>query len=285
MPEPANVGYIGLGNIGAPSARHLIGDTYKAHVYDVFPAAMESLVAEGAIGCGSVAELAAACVHIGVCVRDEPQVESLLYGDAGIIDNAEAGTIVAIHSTVSRDAVRKWAAAGKETGIHIIDAGISGGAQGAVDGTLVYMVGGDVDIVERARPVFMTSADNVIHAGELGTGMVLKLCNNLVTYLQFQAMSEAARLAQASGIEIDLLREVGKSNGVISEQMHSFISGRNAMAAACSEEDMAAMFGPFGKLGEKDLECALQCAQQTTVELPFTAQLQPYVYDMFVNKF
>jgi 3-hydroxyisobutyrate dehydrogenase len=285
MKEAMAVGYIGLGNIGKPSARHLIGDQFRAHVYDVDAVAMAELASAGAAGCDSAAELAAACSHIGICVRDEPQVESLLYGADGIFENAAAGTIVAIHSTVSRDAILKWAAAGESAGIRLIDAGISGGAQGAEAGTLVYMVGGDADAVEQARSVFMTSAASVIHAGELGAGMVLKLCNNLVTYLQFQAMSEAARLAEASGISIDVLREVGETNGVVSEQMHSFISGRNAMAAACSEEEMAAMFGPFGKLGEKDLECALDSARQSGVELPFTAQLQRHVYDMFINKF
>lgn len=285
MTDKQNVGYIGLGNIGKLSARHLIGHQYKAHVFDVIPEAMKELVEEGATGCDSVAQMAAVCSHIGVCVRDGAQVESLIYGNNGIFENAAAGTIVAIHSTVSRDEIVKWAADGEAAGIKLIDAGISGGAQGAEAGTLVYMVGGDEDTVERARPVFMTSADKVIHAGELGAGMVLKLCNNLVTYLQFQAMSEAARLAESGGIHVDVLREVGKTNGVVSEQMHSFISGRNAMAAACSEEDMAGMFGPFGKLGEKDLECALLCAAQAGVELPFTAALQPRVYDMFINKF
>ena len=285
MTNTMNVGYIGLGNIGKPSARHLICEDYRAHVFDVLPEAMEELVAAGATGCASVAELAAACVHIGICVRDGAQVQSLLYGAAGIFDNAAAGTIVAVHSTVSRDQILQWAADAAAQGIKLIDAGISGGARGAGAGSLVYMVGGDENTVERARPVFMRSADKVIHAGEPGAGMVLKLCNNLVTYLQFQAMSEAARLARAGGIDIDLLREVGRTNGVVNEQMHAFISGRNAMAAAGSEEDMAAMFGPFGKLGEKDLQCALQCAQQMHVELPFTAALQARVYDMFVNKF
>ncbi len=285
MTTKTKVGYIGLGNIGKPSARHLISDAYDAYVYDVFAEASQELAAEGAIACASVEEMASQCEHIGICVRDGEQVESLIYGESGIFSNAQPGTVVAIHSTVSRDEIIKWAVDAEAADIKLIDAGISGGAQGAEAGTLVYMVGGDEQAVERARPVFMTSAADVIHAGDVGAGMVLKLCNNLVTYLQFQAMSEAARLAEASGIPVDVLRRVGETNGVISEQMHSFISGRNAMAAACSEEDMAAMFGPFGQLGEKDLACALECASQLGVELPFTADLQPRVYDMFVNKF
>src|SRR5690606_16353102 len=109
MPLPSNVGYIGLGNIGGPSARHLIGKSWKAHVYDVWPAAMESLVAEGAVAANSVAGMAAKCQHIGICVRDDKQVEALLYGAAGILENAAAATVIAIHSTVSRAGLLRWA--------------------------------------------------------------------------------------------------------------------------------------------------------------------------------
>ncbi|MEE4661311.1 MAG: NAD(P)-dependent oxidoreductase [Halieaceae bacterium] len=280
-----NVGYIGLGNIGGPSARHLITEPYRPHVYDVVPEAVDALAEAGAVGCGSVAELAGQCAHIGICVRDAGQVASVLYGAGGIFEHAARDTVVAIHATVSREDILGWARDASERDIHLIDAGISGGAQGAEAGTLVYMVGGDAAVVERARPVFMTSAANVVHAGPLGAGMVLKLCNNLITYLQFQAMSEAARLAEQSGIDANLLREVGKTNGVVSEQMHGFISGRNAMAAAASEADLEAMFGPFGKLGEKDLSCALECAGQLGIDLPMTRALQPHVYDMFINRF
>jgi 3-hydroxyisobutyrate dehydrogenase len=279
-----NVGYIGLGNIGKPCAHHLIGDHFKAHVYDVSPEPVKELVDAGAVGCDGVAQLAQACEHIGICVRDETQVEALLYGDGGIFAHAKAGTVLAVHSTVTREAILKWAAVAQQKRVQLIDAGISGGAQGAEAGTLVYMVGGDAETVERARPVFATSATSVIHAGEIGAGMVLKLCNNLITYAQFMAMSEATRLAEACGMSADTLREVGKTNGVVSEQMHMFISNRNALAAACSEEDMAAMFGPFGELGEKDLDCALACASQLGLQLPATRRLRESVYDLFLNK-
>ena len=200
MPDRMNVGYIGLGNIGKPSARHLIGDDYQAHVYDLVPEAVAELSAAGAVACASVAELAGACVHIAICVRDEAQVAALLYSDDGIFAHVAKDTLVAIHSTVTRDAILKWAADAGAAGMELIDAGISGGAQGAEAGSLVYMVGGDADTVARARPIFETSAERIIHAGELGAVMVLKLCNNLVTYAEFMAMSEATWLAEACGM-------------------------------------------------------------------------------------
>lgn len=278
------VGYIGLGNIGAPSAAHLIREGFDAHVYDIDESAVAALAARGARACASAGELAARCEHIGLCVRDELQVEELLYGDEGLLQRAQPGSLIAVHSTVSDAALKKWANDAGDNGIALIDAAISGGAQGAEQGSLCYMVGGPTDAVERARPVFDTSAERVIHAGDIGAGMLLKLCNNLITYAQFLAMSEATRLAEAGGLSADLLREVGESNGVVSAQMHSFIVNRNALAAQCSAEDMDKLFGSFGRLGEKDLDCALQSAADLAVTLPSTQRLRDVVLDLFLNK-
>lgn len=284
MNDRLKVGYIGLGNIGKPSAKHLLCDAFQTHVYDVVQAAVGELVALGAVGCASPAELAQACSHIGVCVRDDTQVESLLYGEGGLLANAAPGTVIAIHSTVTQAALMKWAADAAAVDLQLIDAPITGGAQGAAAGTLCYMVGGDDDTFSRVTPVFETSAAKVVHAGELGTGIVLKLCNNLITYAEFMAMSEATRLAEAAGLSADILREVGESNGVINESMHQFISNRNALAKSCTEQQMDEIFGPFGRLGEKDLDCALASAELLGVELPATQSLRKSVLALFLNK-
>lgn len=284
MAEKINVGYIGLGNIGKPSARHLIGDSYQAHVYDVYQPAVDELVELGAHGCASPAELARACVQIGICVRDDSQVEDLLYAESGLLENAAAGTIIAIHSTVTQAGILKWAADAQAKQIKLIDAPITGGASGAEAASLCYMVGGDEATVAAASPVFETSADKVVHAGVLGTGIILKLCNNLITYAEFMAMSEATRLAEAGGLSAEVLREVGKANGVINESMYKFASNRNALAQSCNEEQMEEFFGPFGRLGEKDLDCALQSASDLGISLPSTASLRKDVYNLFMNK-
>jgi 3-hydroxyisobutyrate dehydrogenase-like beta-hydroxyacid dehydrogenase len=284
MEQMLEVGYIGLGNIGKPSARHLIRDGFNAHVYDVFTPAVAELEALGAIAHSSAGSLAADCAHIGVCVRDDGQVEEILYGPDGVFDNAAPDTLIAIHSTVTRDALLKWSADAQQRGLILIDAAISGGAQGAEAGTLCYMVGGDAAAVERARPIFETSADSIIHAGPVGAGLLLKLCNNVMTYAGFLAMSEATRLAEAGGLSAELLREVGKSNGVVNESMFQFVSNRNALAASCTEQQMDEIFGAFGRLGEKDLDCALQSARDMGVELPSTERLREVVYPMFLNK-
>ena len=284
MTERKNVGYIGLGNIGKPCAKRLLGEQFQAHVYDLAAEPVRELAAAGAMAAASVAELARNCAHIGICVRDEAEVESLLYGQEGLFVQAAPGTLVAIHSTVTRAAILKWAADADDSGIRLLDAGISGGAQGAAAGTLVYMVGGDEAAVSEATPVFKTSGKQIVHAGPVGTGMVLKLCNNLIQYMGFLAMSEATRLAEACGLTPDLLYDAGQPNGIVNDNMLRFVSGRNALSANSTAEQMEDFFGPFARLGEKDLDCALDCAEQLGVALPATADLRRTIYDLFLNR-
>lgn len=279
-----NIGFIGLGNIGKPIAKHLLDGDFNVYVYDVFPAAMESLVALGAIAVESPLDMAKSCDHIGLCVRDNKDVESLLYGEGGLLLNFAEGGVIAIHSTVNQSDILKWNKEGKEHRIDIIDAPISGGASGAEAGTLVYMVGADTATLEKCRSVFDTSAENIIHAGEVGIGIILKLCNNLITYAQFAAIAEATKLAESCGLSAETLREIGKTNGVINEQMFTFISGRNGMLPHCNEDEMQEIFGPFAALGEKDLDCALTAAKEAGLNLPSTELIRKIISDVFVGK-
>lgn len=279
-----NVGYIGLGNIGKPCAERLITEPYTAHVYDLYQPAVDELADQGAVACSSVAQLASKCSHIGICVRDDKQVEDLLYGEAGILANAANNTVVAVHSTVTQASLRKWAAEAVAFGIQLIDAPVTGGAHRAADGTLCYMVGGDTEIVDRCRPVFATSAEKVVHAGELGAGIALKLCNNFMQYAEFVVMAEATRLAEACGLSVDVLREVGLSNGVVNEQMHMFVSSRNDLARSCTKEQMEEFFGAMGALGFKDLQCVLDTAAEHAVSLPTAEYIRDHIVDVFLAR-
>ncbi|MEP5569511.1 MAG: NAD(P)-dependent oxidoreductase [Halioglobus sp.] len=278
------VGFIGLGNIGNPVAKRLVTEQYQLHVYDLHKPSIDELVSAGAVACNSVADLASRCLHIGVCVRDDKQVEALLYGTHGILANASKGTVIAVHSTVTQANLLQWAEDARQSGLYLLDAPITGGAHRAADGTLCYMVGGDESIVERCRPLFATSAEKVVHAGGLGSGIALKLCNNFIQYAEFVAMAEATRLAQASGLSVDVLREVGLSNGVVNEQMHMFVSSRNNLALSCTEEQMAEFFGPMGALGQKDLQCALDTAADHGVSLPTAEYLRERIVDVFLAR-
>jgi 3-hydroxyisobutyrate dehydrogenase len=220
-------------------------------------------------------------MHIGICVRDDAQVQNLLHGDDGIFAHAAPGTLIAIHSTVTQANLLLWAQEASSLGLNLIDAPITGGAHRALDGTLCYMVGGSVEQLAQGSPVFQTSAEKIVHAGPVGSGIALKLCNNFIQYTEFVAMVEATRLAEACGLSVDVLRDVGLSNGVVNQQMFMFASGRNAVVKTASEEDMDAYFGAMGRLGRKDLECAISTANDKGVVMP-TAQ---YICDRIENVF
>ena len=106
----------------------------------------------------------------------------------------------------------------------------------------------------------------------------------MITYAEFLAMSEAVRLAEAGGVSVEQLREVGRSNGVVNETMYQFIVNRNKLSESCTESQMAEIFGVFGNLGEKDLDCAISSADDMNVSIPSTQALRKVIYDLFVNK-
>lgn len=277
------VGFIGLGNIGKPMAVNLAAQDFALKVFDVAEKPRLSLAKRGA----EVAEHAgdfADCSVVGVCVRNDQDVEDLLYGEQGLLQALVADSIIAIHCTVTRDNVLRWAADAKKIGVHLIDAPISGGADGAQNASLVYMLGGNEAVVERFQAVFAATGKSFIHAGETGAGIVLKLANNLMTYSALAAMSEANALVTDAGLELDKLIQVGQNNGVVTEQMQKFITNRESLAAACSEADMEAIFSPFAGLAEKDLHHALALAEQQNTQLPNTKQLTTTINDVFLKQ-
>lgn len=277
------VGFIGLGNIGRPMAKQLLKQPEPVWVFDVVPAASAELAALGANVAASPAELAAQCGIIGICVRDDKDVDALLYGSDGLFANAQANTIIAIHSTVTQDAILRWHRDAVKLGLQIIDAPITGGAAGAESGTLCYMVGGDEATIERCRPVFLCSGSKIVHGGAIGTGIALKLCNNLMTYAAFIAVHEGFKLATACGLDTSKLLEVGQANGVVTAQMSAFIGGRNALAG--NPEMLQQFFGPHAALGTKDLGAALQTAEKLGLSLPGTQKNSELIEDVFLNRY
>ncbi len=277
------VGFIGLGNMGKPMARNLVCDTLEAWVHDVQQAPVDELVALGARS-ATPADIARHCRVIGLCVRDDRDVEALLYGAEGMLALAAPGTVIAIHSTVTQAGLLRWAKDAAERGVDLIDAPVTRGKLGKEPHFICYMVGGTAEVLERCRPVLETSAESIIHAGPLGAGIALKLCNNMITYLEFIAMSEALAIAERSGLSIEVLADVGRGNGVINERMVAFASNRSKLREQLGEAGFAAAFGPFGKLGEKDLDAALDTARSLELHLPATALARTMIHDVFMNR-
>ncbi len=276
------VGFIGLGNIGKPMAANLIGKGFELQVYDVMDAPVAELAEQGAVAASKLADFSS-CGLVSICVRDDKDVDALLYGESGLFSCLQSGAIIAIHSTVTRDNILRWHHDGEEKGIHLLDAPITGGAEGAANGTLCYMLGGDEVVVKQASQVFEVAAQKVLHAGPVGAGLVLKLANNLMTYSAFTAVSEAVALLDKNDVDASKLYEVGEANGVVTPQMHRFISNREVFAEQCSAEDMQAIFGPFALLAEKDLDHALALAKQSELPLPATSLVRQLISNVFLK--
>jgi 3-hydroxyisobutyrate dehydrogenase len=282
------VGFIGLGNIGKPMASRLAAtlkqQSVRLKVYDVVDTAVAELVELGAIACSSLSDFAD-CQIVSLCVRDDADIDALLTADISnsLLTLLAPDSIVAIHSTVTRDNVLRWHQQAKKTGVELIDAPISGGAQGAQLGTLCIMVGAEVSVFERFNRCYGSSAKKIINTGDVGSGVVFKLANNLMTYAQFSAIAEAMALVNAAALDADIIYQIGEVNGVVTSQMKTFISNREMLAAGCSSDDMAALMGPFAGLAEKDLDHALVLAEQLSLDLEATKTVRRYIRQTFLK--
>jgi 3-hydroxyisobutyrate dehydrogenase len=276
-------GFVGLGNIGKPMAKRLVQAGLETTVYDIADAPVRELVALGAKAAASPRELAAGADSIGICVRDDDDVRQVAYGDDGLLAGAAPGAVIAIHSTVLPRTVEEVAAAAAEREVGVIDACITGGAEGAERGELTYMVGGDAAQLERCRPAFETAARKIVHAGALGNGARVKLCNNLMTYLSWTAAYEGTCLARAVGLPLEVLEEVTRSNGILSEPMQRFLGVHKLPDDARRSDAVQALLRGHVAVAEKDLAWTLQLAREAGVSLPGTAlasQLMARVYGL-----
>ncbi len=267
-------GFVGLGNIGAPMAERLVKAGFETAVYDVNADALQALAELGAKTVGRCRELAAVSDVVGVCVRDDRDVEAVVYGPDGLLAGAAPGMRIALHSTVLPSTVRRVAEEAAKVGVSVVDACITGGRIGAVQGTLTYIVGGEVGDLEYCRPAFETSAAKIVHTGELGTGAATKLCNNLMTYLSFASAYESMLLAKHAGLSQEALEEVTLSNGNMTPTMQAFLGLHKVSAEQRQSEDMQRMLAGFTDLAEKDLAVTLAYAREVGVTLPATAVCQ-----------
>lgn len=204
----SKVGFIGLGRMGKPMASNLINAGFELAVYDLREESAADLVAHGAKLARSPRAAAANAEIVEVAVVDDAQVEDVLTGEHGVFAGARPGTIVAIHSTVLPETVRRLAAIGDKNGILVIDAPVSGGETGARDKTLCYMVGGDAAVRERCRELFSTSASEIFHMGDLGSGAAAKIIVQVVTCINMLAAHEAECVAEKTGLNFTALQKV-----------------------------------------------------------------------------
>lgn len=257
------VGYIGLGNQGAPMAKRLAEWPGGLIVFDVRAEAMTPLAELGAELADDVTGVSAADV-IEVTVLNDEQVRDVV---GELAEHAKPGTVIAIHSTIEPDTAAELAEQLRPKGIHIVDAPVSGGAVAANKGELAVMVGADDEAYELVKPVFKQWASLVVRAGEPGAGTRMKIARNMLTYIGFTAACEAQRLAEASGIDIQKLGRVVRHSDAQSGGPGA-IMFRDDTTPLQPDHFLYNMFIHTRGLAEKDLKLALGLGEATGVELP-----------------
>jgi 2-hydroxy-3-oxopropionate reductase len=201
------IGFIGLGIMGRPMARHLLDAGYPLTVHSRSPEPVEELVGAGASRASDPAEVARASDITITMLPDTPDVRSVVLGADGVIEGAAAGSLLIDMSTIDPGPTRAIAEALGQHDVAMLDAPVSGGEKGAIEGALSIMVGGPEDAFARARPVFDAMGSTVVLIGPSGAGQVCKACNQLVVAANIEAVAEALVLAERSGIDPAKVRE------------------------------------------------------------------------------
>jgi 2-hydroxy-3-oxopropionate reductase len=259
------IGFIGLGVMGRPMALHLLKAGHSLAVYARRPEAAAPVISAGATLVASPAELAARSDVVMANVTATADVEEVLLGSNGVIHGARPGTIVIDFSTISPLATRRIAASLAERKIAILDAPVSGGPAGAEAATLVIMVGGDADVLAKAKPLLECLGRQIVQMGEHGAGQVAKACTQLALLVNAEGVAEALSLGQRFGLNPALLREA-MLGGIAASRVLEVFGDR--MARRDFKPGMAA------RLYDKDLGFVLDLAREAGLELPAAAILR-----------
>jgi 3-hydroxyisobutyrate dehydrogenase-like beta-hydroxyacid dehydrogenase len=267
MTAPEAAGFVGLGQMGAPMARHLLDWPAGLVVHDSRAEATQPFVDAGARAAATPAGVAAAAGVISVMVRDDAQVEEVVCGAGGLLQAAVPGTVIAIHATIGDETAPRLAKRAEASGVHLVDAPVSGGFVGADQGSLAVMVGAGDEAFARCREAFAPWAGLVMHAGPVGAGTRAKLARNLLHFTAFTAAAEAQRLAEAAGVDLRWLGKVVRHSDAITGGPGAIML-RNTTAQMAETDDWYGILSGVRDLGEKDLSLALELGVKLGIDLP-----------------
>ena len=258
------VGFIGLGVMGEPMARHLLAAGYDLALWARRPEAAARLVAGGVPLCATPAELAARSEVVISVVTASADVDALAFGANGLAAGFACGAVHVDMSTIAPAMARSLAQRYGAQGIGFVDAPVSGGAQGAREASLAIMAGAEADALERVRPLLQAMGKRIVHVGPPGAGQVAKACNQMIMVAATQACAEALRLANAHGLDLAALRRAlmaGSAGSRVLELMGTKMAARDFGA------------GIEARLHHKDFAIVMDEASALGVPLPLAAQV------------
>jgi len=262
------IGFIGLGIMGKPMALNLIKAGFKVVAYNRTKEKVNAIVDAGGEEGLTPKEVAENSDIIITIVSDSRDVEDVLLGENGVIKGAKAGSVVIDMSTISPSVTKEIASKLKEINVEMLDAPVSGGDVGAINGNLSIMVGGNSETLERSKHVFKAMGKSITHCGGNGMGQTTKLCNQILVSVTNMAVSEAVLFAQKSGLDAHTMVEATKGGAAGSWQLSN-------LAPKMVDEDYAPGF--MIDLQQKDLRLVPEAAEELHLPLPALS----YVHQLY----
>jgi 2-hydroxy-3-oxopropionate reductase len=265
------IGFIGLGIMGRPMAQNLLQSGYELTVHNRSPEKAQELGEAGASVASSPREVAHKSDILITMLPDSPQVREVVAGEDGVLEGIHEGALLIDMSTISPVVTEELAQAVKEKGASMLDAPVSGGDVGAIEGTLSIMVGGEEEDFQRAMPLLEAMGKTITHVGPTGAGQVVKAANQVVVALTIEAVSEALVLGSAGGVSPKKILDV----------LGGGLAGNKVMEVK-REKFLSHTFEPGfrSELHHKDLGIALAAGREYGVVLPVTAIVDQMLLSM-----
>lgn len=265
------IGFIGLGIMGKPMAINLINAGYRLVVYDILPGPMDELIRKGAEKSSSPKLLAEISEVVITMLPDSPEVKEAVLGKEGVLTGARPGTILVDMSSIAPATSVEIFKKALEKGIDMLDAPVSGGEPKAIEGTLSIMVGGDQKVFGLVEDILKVMGSSVVRVGEVGSGNMTKLANQIIVALNIAAISEAMVLAEKAGVDpesvFNAIRGGLAGSNVLNAKMPMILDGN---------------FRPGFRIGLhiKDLKNAIGTAHDLGVPMPLTAMVMEFMQAM-----
>ena len=256
------IGFIGLGIMGRPMAKHLMAAGHTLTVWNRSRPGIDEVVEAGADEGVSPADVAARSEVVFTMVGDSPDVEAVSLGEDGIIGGAKAGLVHIDCTTMSPEVTRSIAEAYAAKGVEMLDAPVSGGEGGALNATLSIMVGGKQDVFERCRPLFEVVGKTITYCGPIGAGQTVKLCNQVAVAVTNMAVCEALVLSAKAGVSTKTMLDAISGGAASSWQMVN-------LGPKMIEGDFRPGFKVWHQ--QKDLRLALEVGRGMDLPMPATA--------------
>jgi 3-hydroxyisobutyrate dehydrogenase len=277
----ATIGFIGLGNMGAPMAANLVKAGHQVTGFDIVAGRAEALAAKGGRAAATPAEAAAAGEVVITMLPAGPDVRAVYLGNGGILGRARKDALLIDCSTIDVETARDVAADAADAGFDMLDAPVSGGVMGAEAAGLTFMVGGSVEVFERARPLLTAMGRTIVHAGPAGNGQAAKICNNMILGISMIAVCEAFALAERLGLAPQALFDISAKSSGQCWALTSYCPVPGPVAASPANRDYEAGFTAAMML--KDLRLAQQAAGATAAATPLGATAAN-LYQLFVDE-